>query len=50
MTQAMVPQAGDTQVYLQGISTNLKVGDALLFVSEEAKRLSHPATNGHSGV
>jgi hypothetical protein len=34
-TQARVPQRGDTQIHLQGISTNLKPGDALLFVGAE---------------
>ncbi len=35
MTRARVPVFGDTHVYLQGTDTNLKIGDALLFVGAE---------------
>ena len=35
MTAAFVPQFGDTHVYLNGTATNLKPGDAILFVGAE---------------
>jgi len=34
-TQAFVPKFGDTHVYLKGTATNLKPGDAILFVGPE---------------
>ena len=35
ITQTFVPQFGDTHVYLKGTATNLKPGDAILFVGSE---------------
>jgi len=35
VTQTFVPQFGDTHVYLKGTATNLKPGDAILFVGPE---------------
>lgn len=35
MTQLQVPAFGSTHVYLKGVATNLKPGDALLFVGAE---------------
>jgi uncharacterized phage protein gp47/JayE len=35
MTQTYVPRSGDTYVYLKGTATNLKTGDAILFVDPE---------------
>lgn len=35
LTQAFVPQFGDTHVYLKGTATNLKPGDAILLVGAE---------------
>jgi hypothetical protein len=34
-TQTLVPKFGDTHVYLKGTATNLKPGDAILFVGPE---------------
>jgi predicted phage baseplate assembly protein len=34
-TQAFVPKLGDTHAYLKGTATNLKPGDAILFVGPE---------------
>ena len=38
MTQTFVPQFGDTHVYLKGTATNLKPGDAILFVGSEREQ------------
>jgi len=40
VTQTFVPQFGDTHVYLKGTATNLKPGDALLFVGSEREQFS----------
>ena len=40
VTQTFVPQFGDTHVYLKGTATNLKPGDALLFVGTEREQFS----------
>ena len=37
-TELIIPQFGHTAVYLKGTATNLKVGDALLFVGEEREQ------------
>lgn len=42
MWQDMVPGYGDTKVWLQGVTTGLKPGDALLVVGEE--RLGNPTS------
>ena len=39
-TQTFVPQFGDTHVYLKGTATNLKPGDAILFVGSEREGFS----------
>jgi predicted phage baseplate assembly protein len=39
VTQTFVPQFGDTHVYLKGTATNLKVGDAILFVGPEREQV-----------
>jgi len=39
-TQKFVPQFGDTHVYLKGTGTNLKPGDAVLFVGSEREQFS----------
>ena len=39
-TQTFVPQFGDTHVYLKGTATNLKQGDAILFVGAEREGFS----------
>jgi len=39
-TQTFVPQFGDTHVYLKGTATNLKSGDAILFVGSEREGFS----------
>ena len=36
----VVPQFGDTHVYLKGTATNLKPGDAILFVGSEREQVS----------
>lgn len=36
MSLPRLPVPGDTAVYLQGVTTNLKVGDAILFVGPES--------------
>ena len=38
LTQRFVPQFGDTHVYLKGTATNLKPGDAILFVGSEREQ------------
>lgn len=38
ITQTFVPQFGDTHVYLNGTSTNLKPGDVVLFVGDEREQ------------
>jgi uncharacterized phage protein gp47/JayE len=35
MTRTFIPQSGDTHVYLKGTATNVKSGDAILFVGSE---------------
>ena len=40
LTQTFVPQFGDTHVYLKGTATNLKPGDAILFVGSEREQFS----------
>ena len=40
VTQRFVPQFGDTHVYLKGTATNLKPGDAILFVGSEREQFS----------
>ena len=40
VTQTFVPQFGDTHVYLKGTATNLKPGDAILFVGSEREQFS----------
>ena len=40
VTQRFVPQFGDTHVYLKGTATNLKSGDAILFVGSEREQFS----------
>lgn len=45
LSQRVVPGHGATDTWLQGVRTNLKAGDALLFVGQEFD--AHPSTDNH---